>query len=63
MEQQLLTEQIILPSFDIHSVASAKSNYVNYQSNSSTKNANALIDVIEGITICVEGPEGLSNTI
>ena len=54
MEQVLLTEQTILPSLKMNSVASAESNYVNFLSISSTKNTNALIDILQGVIIYVE---------
>ena len=47
MVQVLLTEQAILPTTDSNSIISAKSNYANYHTISTTNGFNALIDIME----------------
>lgn len=60
MEQVLITEQILLPITNTHSAESARSNYANYMSASTTNDVGALIDIIEDILITV-GPTDNSN--
>lgn len=51
MNQVLLTEQTILPTTDINFIVSAKSNYANYHTISTTNGFNALIDILENVIV------------
>ena len=58
MEQIWLTKQTILPTtYSIDCVETTRSNYANYRNESSTNEANAMIDILENVIIIM----GLTN--
>ena len=54
MDQVLPTEQIVLPTTDISCIISAKSNYANYHTISTTNGFNALIDILENVIVLTD---------
>lgn len=58
MVQVLLTEQAILPTTDSNSIISAKSNYANYHTISTTNGFNALIDIMENAVVLTDTGDG-----
>lgn len=54
MNEITITQLIMLPTANVSYSESIKTSYANYQSNSTTQNNDALINVISGAVLLVE---------
>lgn len=58
MNQITITQLMMLPTTNVSYSESVKTNYANYQSNSTTQNDDALINILNGTILLTENFDG-----
>ncbi|GEM_PF-4036193 len=61
MNQIAITQLIMLPTTNVSYSESIKTNYANYQPNSTTQNSNSLINVLSGSVLLIGDNEMLET--
>lgn len=61
MNEITITQLMMLPTTNVSYSESIKTSYANYQSNSTTQNNDALINVISGTILLIEENASIDN--